>query len=372
MTLCGGSYPASQGEHLVSHYLDMFAQPKSLHGEQVAVATLAMARLQERMLEGPAPTFRATAESEATLVTRFGDEIGRSCWRRVREQGAVARGRGIAHRPRACLLGGVAVGSARRRAARVAHCRRPAPRRRSFDAGELGLDASVFARAMREARFLRDRYTFLDLAGDAGHRCLVTKPARLTQQERHAQIVALVQREGTVRIATLADLFDVTTETARRDLDELAHAGQLNRTYGGGASRSLTEEPGIGERGREHATERARVGAAAAALVEAGDALMIDCGSTTALFAHALAARALRLTVLTNCLLVARALGSGAHCRVILCPGEYVMREGGVYGADTLDFIRRFKANKAFIGAGGITRTAWWTRTPRAARSSAR
>lgn len=184
---------------------------------------------------------------------------------------------------------------------------------------------------------------------------MTARRARLTQQERHAQIVALVQREGTVRIATLADLFDVTTETARRDLDDLAQAGALNRTYGGGASRSLTEEPGIGERGREHAAERARVGAAAAALVDNGDALMVDCGSTTALFAHALAARGLRLTVLTNCLLVARALGASAACRVMLCPGEYVMREGGVFGADTLDFVRRFKADKAFIGAGGVT-----------------
>ncbi|MCC6193937.1 MAG: DeoR/GlpR transcriptional regulator [Burkholderiales bacterium] len=178
---------------------------------------------------------------------------------------------------------------------------------------------------------------------------------RLTQQQRQAQIVALVQREGTVRIAALADLFDVTAETARRDLDDLAQAGALNRTYGGGASRSLTEEPGIGERGREHAAERARVGAAAAALVEAGDALMIDCGSTTTLFAHALAARGLPLTVLTNCLLVARALGASTQCRVLLCPGEYVLREGGVYGADTLAFLRGFRADKTFIGAGGMT-----------------
>ena len=72
------------------------------------------------------------------------------------------------------------------------------------------------------------------------------KRARLTQQERQAQIIALVQREGIVRIAALADLFAVTTETARRDLDDLAQAGAINRTYGGGASRSLTEEPGIG------------------------------------------------------------------------------------------------------------------------------
>jgi DeoR/GlpR family transcriptional regulator of sugar metabolism len=178
---------------------------------------------------------------------------------------------------------------------------------------------------------------------------------KLSQQDRHAQILALLRREGTVRIATLADLFAVTTETARRDLDDLAEVGALNRTYGGGASHSLTEEPGIGERGRAHAAERARIGAAAAALIEPGDALMIDCGSTTTLFAHALAARGLSLTVLTNCLLVARALGTSSNCRLILCPGEYVLREGGVYGADTLAFIRRFKANKAIIGAGGIT-----------------
>jgi hypothetical protein len=89
--------------------------------------------------------------------------------------------------------------------------------------------------------------------------------------------------------------------------------------------------------------------------VDEGDALMIDCGSTTTLFANALAARNLHLTVVTNCLPAARILGTSAHCRVILCPGDYVMREGGVYGPDTLAFIQRFKANKAFIGAGGVT-----------------
>lgn len=178
---------------------------------------------------------------------------------------------------------------------------------------------------------------------------------RLTQEARHAQVLALLRREGTVRIATLARTFDVTTETARRDLDRLAQSGALNRTYGGGASRSLTEEPGIGARSRAHAAERSRIVAAAAATVADGNALMIDCGSTTTLFANALAARDLRLTVVTNCLPAARVLGTSARCRVVLCPGDYVMREGGVYGPDTLEFIRRFKANIAFIGAGGVT-----------------
>jgi DeoR/GlpR family transcriptional regulator of sugar metabolism len=158
-----------------------------------------------------------------------------------------------------------------------------------------------------------------------------------------------------VRIATLAKVFGVTTETARRDLDELAQGGALKRTYGGGASRSLTDEPGIGIRSRAHAAERGLIGAAAAGMVEPGDALMIDCGSTTSLFANALAARNLHLTVVTNCLPVARALGTATHCRLILCCGDYVPREGGAFGADAIEFIRRFKANKAFIGAGGLS-----------------
>ena len=177
----------------------------------------------------------------------------------------------------------------------------------------------------------------------------------MTQQERHAQIAALLRHEGTVRIATLAKVFDVTTETVRRDLDDLARSGALTRTYGGGASRSLTDEPGIGVRSRTHAAERGLIARTAAGMVEPGDALMIDCGSTTRLFAQTLAARELRLTVVTNCLPVARALGANPHCRTILCCGDYIAGEDGVFGAEAGDFVRRFKANKAFIGAGGVT-----------------
>ncbi len=61
MSICGGSYPASQGEHLISHYIEMMHptswQP-AFHGEQIAVTTLVMARVQETMLRGPAPTGR--------------------------------------------------------------------------------------------------------------------------------------------------------------------------------------------------------------------------------------------------------------------------------------------------------------------------
>jgi DeoR family transcriptional regulator, glycerol-3-phosphate regulon repressor len=181
------------------------------------------------------------------------------------------------------------------------------------------------------------------------------KQRRLNQQERHAQILALLRREGTVRIATLAEAFNVTTETARRDLDALGKGGALKRTYGGGAGRSLIDEPGIGVRSQARASQRALIGATAASMVAPGDALMIDCGSTTTYFANALAARNLRLSAVTNSVAVAKVMATSSACRVILCPGEYVMREGGVYGSDAIDFIRRFNVNTAIIGAGGVT-----------------
>jgi DeoR family transcriptional regulator, glycerol-3-phosphate regulon repressor len=183
-----------------------------------------------------------------------------------------------------------------------------------------------------------------------------SRTMRLSREDRQEQILAILKLEGAVRIAALADAFGVTTETARRDLDELSRRGMIMRTYGGATSqRSLTDEPNIAARRQERVAERSWIAEHAAGLVSSGDALMIDCGATTALFAQALAKRNLHLTVVTNCIAVATLLGSSANTRVVVCPGDYVAREGGIYGAETVAFIRRYRANKAFIGAGGLT-----------------
>jgi len=170
MTICGGSHPASQGEHLVSHYLDMFAPPSRgeyLHGEQVAVATLAVARLQERLLAGEPPQARATAETEATLVARFGEDVGRSCWREFAPK-ALTAARAEARNARlreAWPDVREAIGRIALPAARIGDVLRRAGA--PFRPEDVGVTREFFAQALREARFLRDRYTFLDLLGDS-------------------------------------------------------------------------------------------------------------------------------------------------------------------------------------------------------------
>jgi DeoR/GlpR family transcriptional regulator of sugar metabolism len=172
---------------------------------------------------------------------------------------------------------------------------------------------------------------------------------------RQQQIVARLAESPAIRISHLANALGVSTETVRRDVDELTRRGVVDRTYGGAIIRHTGFQPGFGERERLAVAERARIGRAAAALVRPGDVLMVDSGSTTAQFARALAAAGVDITVITNSLGVANALADAPALRVIVCPGDLSGRERGLYGAETAAFLSRFNADIAFIGATGLT-----------------
>lgn len=171
MTLCGGSYPASQGEHLLCHYVDMLglATTATFHGEQIGVATLAMARLQRQLLDAERPPpLAASTFSEESLRGHLGPALGASCWQEVRAKHFGAE--------RAAEL-------AERLAARwsvvrqrIAAVHRPAEQLAAAllatgaptTPRELGWSPETFTTAVLRAREIRDRYTFLDLAADSG------------------------------------------------------------------------------------------------------------------------------------------------------------------------------------------------------------
>ncbi len=176
-----------------------------------------------------------------------------------------------------------------------------------------------------------------------------------SKDQRHRRILAALAADPTVRISTLAAEFGVSTETVRRDIEELSRRGAVRRTYGGASVTHAGLQPAVGQRERMAVAERARIGAAAAALVEPGAVLMVDAGSTTAHFARALAVRDPSGTVLTNSLIVAEALGAAASMRVILCPGDLYPAERAAYGPETHGFLERFNADMALIGASGLT-----------------
>ncbi len=171
MTICGGSYPASQGEHLISHYVDMMAPPglpASLHGEQIAVTTVAMARLQEQMLaQDTPPALRPGRLDRAAIMQHFGPIVGEACWADVSHKVFDARAtEALAARlarswdAMRARIGAISVGAS---ALRKLLADAGAP----VEPGDVGWPAPFFAQAFAHAREIRDRYTFLDLAADS-------------------------------------------------------------------------------------------------------------------------------------------------------------------------------------------------------------
>lgn len=168
--ICGNSQPASQGEHLISHFADMFGEPgwpHSFHGEQIGVTTLMMARLQERMLEGDRPELRTDGESEAVFVRRYGAALGRSCWKEFAQKRLdAARLAESRERLRRWdeIREAIAAVTRPSRMLREILGRAGAPTRPD----ELGWPRDFAMHALRHARDIRARYTFLDLAIDSG------------------------------------------------------------------------------------------------------------------------------------------------------------------------------------------------------------
>jgi DeoR/GlpR family transcriptional regulator of sugar metabolism len=177
----------------------------------------------------------------------------------------------------------------------------------------------------------------------------------MSKKVRQDRILSGLRISATIRISDLAVELGVSTETIRRDLKEMGKGGLIDRTYGGAVARPFGFEPAWNERFNTMTEERARIAEVAARMVRPGEVLAIDAGSTTLHFARRLAAELRDLTVVTNSFVVAMALAANRSIKVIACPGHYNAHEGSVNGPDTIAYLNRFNANRAFIGASGVT-----------------
>jgi DeoR/GlpR family transcriptional regulator of sugar metabolism len=177
----------------------------------------------------------------------------------------------------------------------------------------------------------------------------------LFQQERREQIVALLAQKGRVSVADLSERFGVSQATIRIDLDALAAEHLLTRTHGGALACDQDRlELSFDFRRRLHPAQKSAIGTAAAALVEDGDAIILDA-STTALAVATQIKDRRELTVLTNGIFIALELLE-APAVTVLMPGGFLRRDSAsMVGDEGHDFIERFNFQKGFFGAKGIT-----------------
>lgn len=177
---------------------------------------------------------------------------------------------------------------------------------------------------------------------------------------RHRRIVELVHAQSRVTVDQLADLLEASHETVRRDLSVLSEQGLLRKIHGGATAMQMPQavrESPLAERRANAREEKKRIAAAAAALFNPGDSILINCGTTTIYFAEQLARRG-PFTVITNSTLVAHEIwGSEQRGPIHLLGGTYFGEAYELLGPQVVGQIKQVAADHAVIGVSGVGQT---------------
>lgn len=169
----------------------------------------------------------------------------------------------------------------------------------------------------------------------------------LLEERQHAIKTRLIQR-GRVLAAELARDFDVSEDTVRRDLRDLAAAGLCRRVYGGALPISPASGP-LTERNLHDPARKAALGRVAASLVCSGDIVLVDAGSTNLHIMRNLSPE-LRLTVVTNAPSIAAELAGRSNTELIVMGGRVDARVGGCIGARALRDLQAVRADVCLLG----------------------
>jgi DeoR family glycerol-3-phosphate regulon repressor len=175
----------------------------------------------------------------------------------------------------------------------------------------------------------------------------------MTQADRLAEILDLLQTRGGCGIGELAQRFAVSEETIRRDVRRLEKGGRVYKVHGGVRLPDNMFEAPYQFRMIENAEAKRRVAAAAVALVEDGMTVLMDSGSTTYWTARAMT-RPTGLTVVTNSLEVAREVLGRNNNRLFFAGGEVNVDHRAAYGAEAIAAAQSFVPDIAFLSVGAI------------------
>lgn len=175
-------------------------------------------------------------------------------------------------------------------------------------------------------------------------------PAAPTQSERHKAILRSLTRNEPVSVTALARVTGVSAVTIRRDLTDLSRRGLIRRLHGGAtlAPRRGTLRP-FAIRQNEDPEAKELLAKATANLIEDGESLIIDNGTTCELIAQHLAGR--ELTVLALCLRTAAVLAEVPGVRVIVAGGAVETETLAMITVAAVDAVRDFRADTAILGA---------------------
>lgn len=176
----------------------------------------------------------------------------------------------------------------------------------------------------------------------------------LIPAQRRERIQAYLATNKIVATSELCMLLDVSEATVRRDLEWLENQGLIERTHGGAIlNERVNLEQEYNQRAQRFPEAKRRIGALAASLIEDGDIVFINSGTTTTQLIRQIRIDA-DITVITNNMIAALEMGE-VDFELLLLGGSYQPRSNSVAGRFAINNLSQVYATKAFIGVDGIS-----------------
>lgn len=173
-------------------------------------------------------------------------------------------------------------------------------------------------------------------------------------QERYSKLIEYLQEHEIIKIDQIMSLFDISIETARRDLNHLEKQGIIKKIYGGATLMAPeAKEPATSDRLSRNLTEKVKIAKKCAEFIKDGDSILLEVGTTTLQVARALKEKR-NLTVITNSIHVVNEL-MDTDFDIYIIGGKVRHGEGSISGALAIFELENFQISKAIIGGGGLT-----------------
>ena len=171
--------------------------------------------------------------------------------------------------------------------------------------------------------------------------------------ERRLEIFELLKEKKIVSVLDLANYYQVSNMTIRRDLAKLEAQGILTTHYGGASlNEGVSSEPSFHLKSQHSQKDKGQIALEASYLVNDGDSIFIDCGTTTLELIRYIQNK--RITIITNSWKVLSEIKDFSKIKVIMACGEYDPISEGAISSSTISFIENYTVDKAFISTQGV------------------
>lgn len=175
-------------------------------------------------------------------------------------------------------------------------------------------------------------------------------------EERHQEIMRLLQEDEKVRVKELSKRFEVTEDCIRKDLASMETKNLLKRTYGG-AVLPDTLHPGhtnlVSKRKDKNIKEKQKIAKKAVKLIHPGDMIFLDTSTTNIELAKEIQKQEMEITVVSCMLDIAQIFSQTQKVKFILLGGEFNRSQNGFLGELTIQMMKNFRFDVSFLGVVG-------------------